>query len=291
MKIKIKDYLKHLWINKYYGVIAYILLPLVIIVGISPDNTDDAGFFIEMLFSNYVLLALFMYAFGSAICRKILNASQVKRAEYKSLIEVPIRKYIEDLKNAEVALSDDINIYVSEMEYPFAYAIGQKTLVVSTGLLEYPNLMEAKVKSELFKMFNLGSSTILLLLGNNIIIFFGSLFLMFSGFIDALTGSRRKRFLGGSDAGDGAMLFLFTLLCLSVWTFISNLLLKSFVHKKTYEADEFINELGLGYELCEYLDLTKQYNRPHRIKLFEFAKPSVDTRIGQLQDKGVQYTF
>ncbi|MDK8276407.1 MAG: hypothetical protein QP763_04945 [Peptoniphilus duerdenii] len=157
--------------------------------------------------------------------------------------------------------------------------------------MEYPNLMEAKIKSELFKMFNLGSSTILLLLGNNIIIFFGSLFLMLSGFIDALTGSRRKRFLGGTDAGDGAMLFLFTLLCLSVWTFISNLLLKSFVHKKTYEADEFINDIGLGYELCEYLDLTKQYNRPHRIKLFEFAKPSVDTRIGQLQDKGVQYTF
>lgn len=83
MKIKIKDYLKHLWINKYYGVIAYLILPLIIIVSISPDNYDDAGFFIEMLFSNYVLLVLFMYTFGSAICRKILNGNPVKERNIK----------------------------------------------------------------------------------------------------------------------------------------------------------------------------------------------------------------
>lgn len=295
MTVKIIDYLRHLKENKFYGVLIYLAIPLIIgLIGFAdtPDiYIDERKSYLKFTFCCYLFLILFMYVFGSSVCRKILGGNRVNRIEHKQAIEVPIRKYIADLKSAGINLSDKIEIFVSEMEYPFAYAIGQKTLVVSTGLLAYPELMEAKVKNELFKMYNLGSSTILMLLGNNIVVLVTSLFLLLSGFIDSLTGSRRKRFLGGTDSGDGAILFVCVLLFLSIWTLFSNLMLKSFVRKKTLEADEFVSRLGLGNNLCTYLDLTKRFDRPHRIKLFEFAKPSVDDRIASLQNMGVNYTM
>lgn len=251
----------------------------------------------SLLSSLLVTIILLFICFGKGVqslLAFLISGKEITRQEDLINIAGPINQTISTMKEAGLDLSDDIRFFVAKSEIPFAYAIGNNTIVVSEALSalgkESPDIFQAKILNELYRMHTGDSNNILAILGSNLLVSLVAIIVLGINYFNMKTGRRYAGLFGNrNEVQDATFIFIIVSIIVVIWAAISYLFIKADVKRNILESDKFVSKLGYGQYMCYYLDNYTPATTPYKLKIFEMGNPSVDQRIGAMQNMGVAY--
>lgn len=260
------DLIKNLLKSKNWMAMAYLLLNILIVASIPTVLFE--GFNLEasltMVFLYFLVSFFVLSPFGEWIlrfqqgCKKITDINILNRLEplFMDVWNTVKRKH------PEMMLDEDINLYIIEDGDVNAFALGRRTVCVTTGLL---NCSDEQIKGVLGHEFGhlaMHDTDLILLItvGNFIISAMVTIFRFFIwlySLIFSLIGS----LIGGSDGIVVNMInliasFLTMVLVngvMFIWTKLGVLMVMKSSRNAEFEADAFSCDLGYSEGLVSFL--------------------------------------
>jgi heat shock protein HtpX len=193
-------------------------------------------------------------------------------------------------KEVNPSLNNGIKIYIMDVMYVNAFAIGRQTIAVTRGALNTFNTEELKgiIAHELGHM-TYGHTKALLLthIGNiffSIIVFVLRILLYICEFISSITA--RMNVVG---LVFWLIAFITSIIFeISVFIFVNlgDLILSLNSRKNELQADKFAYDIGMGHQMISALYLLQKISINQKLKISEKLKashPYIADRIGQLE--------
>lgn len=222
----------------------------------------------------------------------LANAKKIPRKDMNikliPLVEIVLNNAIDYMP----PMVKTIKLRYIEDTSPMAYAIGRKTICVTSGLLQLSDDLILGALSHEIGHLALKHTTWQLLIGGSN--FFISVFIGFIksllNFLVLLSGvsilPRQSRIMGI------VFTFLSAVVNLGVrlWIKLSMLFLCWTKRQNEYEADAFAYEIGFGNQLAAVLDKLESPQTSTLITTLLSSHPSNNERIGRLQIMGATYS-
>lgn len=264
---------------------------LLLLIFCPQGITSDVA--IPLLICYFATVLISLSPIGEYTLAAMAGAREIKRKDIKirliPLLEIVFNK----AKQKTPSMVNSLNLKIIYDDSPNAFAIGRKTICVTSGLLNLSDeLIIGVLAHEVGHIANRHSEIQLLIGGANLFIT-GFIMLLkilcwaIAGIMSLLAIGTKNFFVGILIAACG---FMYTGL-LWLWVKFCKLFLMWSMRKNEYVADEYAMELGYGYELAFVLD-NNMMTLPENglIKALYSTHPSNDDRIARLQDFGVNYS-
>lgn len=166
------------------------------------------------------------------------------------------------VKEANPSIPDGVQLYISEDEFPNAFATGRKTICVTRGFLtKSPEEIKAVLAHEFGHLAHKDTDIILFVSVGNLIVMFAVA--MFRAVFFALyklthwSYSNSNNVNGYKMADNTTHLYKFFTAIIAaimwVWTKIGVFLVMKSSRDNEFEADQFAYQLGYGPALCSVL--------------------------------------
>lgn len=230
---------------------------------------------------------------GEFVLAFMAGARDIKRKDIKIKLVPLLEIVLNRAKQKTPSMVKSVNLKIIYDDSPNAFAIGRKTICVTSGLLNLSDDMIAAVLAhEVGHIANRHSEIQLLIGGANLFITGCIMILRIICWI--ITAIMTMLALNSKNFFTGLFLTIFGFLgtgLLWLWVKFCKIFLMWSMRKNEFVADQYAMELGFGYQLAYVLD-TCMMDLPKNglIKALYSTHPSSDDRIGRLQDFGVNYS-
>ena len=153
------DFFKRLFQKNNLGVLAYIVVNVlvgagllaafayVILLGINNGVIEDVGFDWLTTMGTTLIISLVVYLIsmlvvlsplGEAIIRLKYKCKKIERLDQLNHIETQYHEVLEKAKALDSELNSSVRVYVTESQETTVFALGRKTLAVTSGLFSMP---------------------------------------------------------------------------------------------------------------------------------------------------------
>lgn len=152
------DFFKKIFQGKNWIILAYIVLNVLVggLLLAALSYIFVTGMFLGSLNSSFNFLKVFgvtsiislvvyvismlviLSPLGEAINRKKYKCKKIERAEHLTKVETIYREVLTKAQEHDATLSDDIEVFMTESPETTVFALGRRTLAITTGILEYP---------------------------------------------------------------------------------------------------------------------------------------------------------
>jgi heat shock protein HtpX len=257
--MKTGGFFKSNWVYLLWCCI-YILLATALV------GATIQGFLIVLaIYGLSMLIAL--SPMGEALLRTIEGARRIATREEREFLQPLFDEVYEQAKEKNENISQDINLYILDVMYVNAFAMGSNTIAVTKGLMNTRS--EEKIKGILAHEFghivNGDTKALLLVVIGNLIftvaiMIFRIFYWFFEMLIVSVNDNAMGRFMG---------LFMRWGLELSIFAFmfLTQIILAVKSRKSEYLADKFAYNLGYGEELLEALIFLQAFDFGGRVRL------------------------
>lgn len=275
------------------GTMIFCVLNLGLILSILTNGftTNEVIPYVVIIYFITILISLsplgeFLFAF-------MIGARKMLRKDMK-LKMIPLLQIAYDKSKEKCPqMVNSINLKLINDPYPNAYAIGRKTICVTTGLFQLSDdAIIGIFAHELGHIANSHSTIQLIIGGANIFITVGLFILKVVAWIIRIIVTffaiKSRSWL------ETILLFiasLFSTGLLALWTKFCLLFLRTSMRANEYVADKFAYDIGFGKQLAMALSILQNYEVPKKniFGLLYSTHPDINNRIYRLQLLGVDY--
>lgn len=276
------------------GTLIYFIINIIMLLflfcpeGITADNAIP---FFSIYFAT-VLLSL--SPLGEWVLAALAGAQEIKRKDIKIRL-IPLLEVVYNrAKEKTPTMVNSINLKIIHDDAPNAFAIGRRTICVTSGLLELPDEAIMAVFAHELGHIAYGHSAIQLLIGGGNLFISGCLVLikiscwMISAICGFFTGILSRSFWLGAFA---TLVASISTAMIWLWTRFSLLFLMWSMRQNEFVADEYAFSLGFGFSLATVLD-SALCTKPENgfLKALYASHPHTDDRVARLQDMGIIYS-
>jgi len=296
------DLIKNLFRRKNFTAIIYLFLNLMVVAYIFliiSDGNPKAFPFAILVYFVAVFITLsplgewwLSFTMG---CRKIKDKKILSRLE-PLFFEVYERT---QNKHSDFPVHDNITLYILDDKTPNAFALGRRTVCVTSGLLSFSN-QEIKAifghemghlathDTDLSLLITVGNFFISAIVGIiSAVIFF---YKMVFSFLAILLGGSEGFVFRIVSAVAGLLKFLFVDSIMYLWTMFGVLLVMKSSRNAEYEADAFSCDLGYSEGMLSFfhklIDI-EGYDDGGRFRLFAVlnsSHPATSKRIARIEE-------
>ncbi len=276
------DFFRNLFKRSNFGAIIYLVLNTILLLLIF-GSEDIRGFF-AVLAVYFCSLAVALSPVGEFILRLQTGSKVIKRVDVSNKIQPIFDRVYQKAKQKDNSIANDIKLFINYDPMPNAFAVGRKTVCITSGLLDLPDEeIEAILAHEFAHLAHKDTDLLLAISVGNFIV---TGFFLIIRVIMNITAI----FLGEDGFGaviGSAMIGLF----MWIWTKIGMALVMHSSRQNEFDADEFAYHLGYGNELASALDrLVGHEPQAKLLKAVYSTHPNVNDRIGKLQTLGATYS-
>lgn len=252
-------------------------------------NRDDV---ISLIACYFVTVFISLSPIGEWGLSIMIGAKNIKRNDTKIRL-IPLLEVVYDkAKGHTPSMVDSINLKIIYDDAPNAFAIGRKTICVTSGLLALSDDDIMGVLAHELGHIAYQHTVIQLLIGG------GNLFI--SGFLMIvklscwlITVIFSLFAIGSRNLWAGIIITFFgsiSTIFIWLWTKFCMLFLMWSMRQNEFVADRFAYEIGFGMELARVLD-TRLCSSPNGgiLKAIYSTHPDTDDRIARLQQLGTHY--
>ena len=293
------DFLCRLFSKENIPLCIYLVINMVIIGGIM-----SVLFVLPlqwgMLSGFFVYLATIVIALspiGEFIVRFQTGCKKIKDPEIMSRLEPLFYEVYQKAKMQEPLISDSVRLYMNDDESENAFATGRRTICVTRGLLNMPEVIKATLGHEFGHLAHKDTDRCLLVvLGNTAIagictlIELGALFFNIVASVMAAFTRNENSFIVAMFGVFSSVVMLGIVRCFTkLWTWIGILLVMKTSRNNEYMADAFSCRLGYRDSLCLLL---QHFGDDHPKGLFASlasSHPENADRINHILNQGVAY--
>lgn len=275
------------------GIFLFFILNLFLILFVFTDGFADNEMIFKVILLYTATVLVSISPLGEWFICLMIGARVIKRKDMK-LKMIPL---LEIVYNKAFANDSDmvksIHLKIIYDDSANAYAIGRKTICITSGLLKLPDdCILGILAHEVGHIVHKDSEIQMMIGGANIFIsvclFIIKLVVLFVTFLISLFAleSRNKII-----AGITMFLGVITSVLIYLWSKICMLFLKASMRANEYYADEYAYQIGFGYALAKALDRISNDTIVENsfLKALNETHPNVHDRIARLQDFGVDY--
>ncbi len=275
------------------GIFLFLILNLSLILYIFTNNFTENEMLLYIILIYLFSLALSLSPIGEWFICLLIGAKPIKRKDMKlkivPLLEVVYNKSIQ--KNGNMVNS--LNLKIIYDNSANAYAIGRKTICITSGLLKLPDKCIIGILAhELGHIVHKDSELQLIIAGSNVFITIGLFIIklisiLVTAIISLVAVKSDNKVVAVIVALIGAISTFF----ISLWSRICMLFLKASMRANEYYADEYANEIGFGSNLAYALDIISNESEIDNtfLKILNSSHPNYNDRIARLQDLGADY--
>ena len=302
------EFLKRMFRKSNTTVVIYLIINYILISAITGLLFSGGGGigillgFVVGLVAYIISLALALSPVGEWLLRLQCQCHPIEKLspELQNDILPIFQEVYQQARREDSSIAPDIKLYYTENEDENAFALGRKTIAVTTGGLQNPMFREQLkgiLGHEFGHLAHKDTDLILVVSVGNLIV--SAFILGIRLVIDLfhLVFGLCTIFMGGSEGAVAAILnaiyhAMITAIVAGltwVWTKIGVLLVMKASRANEYEADEFSFNLGYGNELCILLDSISGSHAKGLFANLASSHPDKDDRIAKLQELGATY--
>ncbi len=248
-----------------------------------------------------ILLSLLLYAASVAIALSpagewLLRAQNrcngIIRDDYRSRLQPLFNEVYTKARLKDPSISKNVKLYMKDVDYANAYAIGRETICITKGLLNADgNTIKGVLAHEFGHLSHKDTDLIQVIsVGNlfiTIISFFIRIIFAIAGFFIAFVGVMMGRDEALQGIEMGSIMFLIPNTIISVfmwlWTRLGILLMMSASRNEEYAADAFAKEIGYGDALCSFLSFRTSGKEQGLFAALSSSHPSNSSRLARLK--------
>jgi heat shock protein HtpX len=282
------DFAKNLTKKSNIGVLIYLCLNTLLVVGLFSDGfTDITGVFMGI--GAYVIsLILALSPIGEWVLRLQTGCRKINRKEHINRLQPLFLEVLAKAKKINPSIPDDVQLFMNGDKEPNAFATGRKTVCLTKGFLNYSDeQIKATFAHELGHLANKDTDLILMVTVGNFIV--TAMFIIYRivanilSFVFALVIK---------DFGPIIINFLIDVILVAmmwIWTKIGTMLVMHSSRQNEFQADEFAFNCGYGDSLAEVLDTFDGSGTKGLWANLASTHPDSDGRIAKLQELGSSY--
>jgi len=282
------DFAKNLTKKSNIGVLIYLILNTIIVVGLFSSGFGDVkGVFIGII-AYAVSLVLALSPIGEWILRLQTGCKKIKRKEYINRLEPLFFEVLANAKKVNSSIPDDVRLFMNNDKEPNAFATGRKTVCLTKGFLNYSDeQIKATFAHELGHLAHKDTDLILMVtIGNFIVTAIFIVYRIIANFIGICIAVASEEF-GGVIAS--ILIDLVLVGIMWVWTKIGTMLVMHSSRQNEFQADEFAFNCGYGDSLAAVLDTFDGSGSKGLWANLVSTHPDSDDRIARLQELGSTY--
>lgn len=295
----IVDFLKSMGQRKNIFSVIYLLINVAIIFTIFNyviGNWPKALLYAIVLYSIAICIAL--SPVGEWILRLLNGCKKIKDPMLLNRLE-PLFMEVKErskTKHSDFLIDDNINLYIKEDEEVNAFAVGRKTVCVTTGLL---SLTDEEIKGVLGHEFGHlathDSDLLLVIVVGNLIVtaivsvikFIITITRIMMAILGSLIGGSEGAIVGIINAIAGLLTFIAVDGVMFVWTHLGVLLTMKTSREAEYQADAFSADLGYMDGLLTFFSRYDENSKgtDHGVDIFaalSSSHPTMRQRIEKL---------
>lgn len=289
-----------------YLIINYILISAII--GLLFSGGGGIGIllgFVVGLVAYIISLALALSPVGSGCCGCSVNAIRLKSYLRIANDILPIfQEVYQQARREDSSIAPDIKLYFTENEDENAFALGRKTIAVTTGGLQNPMFREQLkgiLGHEFGHLAHKDTDLLLLITVGNMIITIGITILKIIILAATFLFNAVATIVGWLSHGDrdhGICVFFLKLgtsiasflslvfinLFMRLWTKIGQLLVMKGSRENEYEADAFACLLGYGRELYSFFQSMGGEEEVSKLGILVSTHPPTALRMERVQN-------
>lgn len=296
----IKDLFLRLVEKRNIPVVIYLILNVIIIGAIITGVFSLpvwAGFLIGI--AIYALsLVIALSPVGEWIVRMQNGCRKIKRQDQLDYIMPIFSEVYAQARQNDPSIPTDVKLYVNSDECPNAFATGRKTVCVTEGMLNMPQVqVKAALGHEFGHLAHKDTDLLMLVAVGNLIISAIIIVIRICITLFHFVLTLVSIIAGGPEGVVGVLFSAFTNLLMTIfvagltwiWTKIGVLLVMKSSRAGEYEADAFSYRLGYGEALCALLDTCDGTKTKGLFAVLSSSHPDKDDRIARLQALGCTY--
>ncbi|MCR5717085.1 MAG: M48 family metalloprotease [Lachnospiraceae bacterium] len=247
-----------------------------------------------VLYLFSVLIAL--SPVGEFMLRLQLGCHKIKRLDHQQYLAPIFKEVYTRAKSVDPSIPDDVELFINDSKYPNAFATGQKTICITSGMLKVPVKEFKAVLAHEFGHISHKDTDIILVISvgnmimNAVFLAIQAAYLFIFGFLKVISMLAGTKGTKDDMLAEGmrwaytlAMAFLDFLMWL--WSKIGQLLVLNSSRAAEYEADEFSQILGYEEGLIKFLDENEDVKSKGLFAILSRSHPRNDDRIAMLQSR------
>ena len=271
------DFLKNITKPHRIGALIYILLNVLlmyVIIGVQPV--------LNLLWVSlaYILsLAVVFSPIGELLLRISNKARKIKRPDYLQRLMPIFDACYEKAKQKTPLINQNIKLYMVKSPYINAFALGRRTIIVTSAALELnDDILAGIIAHEFGHIANKDTDFLVLAMMGNLFLFPLFFILNFmASFAAGLAGYPNKLI--------GKIIFWLLTLPQRAWTGIGALLILASGRKDEFNADSYSASLGYKEGLLSFLkDISSKESDPGIFGMLNSTHPASDDRITKLME-------
>ena len=275
-------------IKNNYMYVLWFIVYFTIVWCLFGANTDA---FILTCLIYAISISIALSPIGEWLLRFFESARPLRTNEELEYLQPLFEEVYENALEENPKLSKEIKLYIIDVMFVNAFAMGRKTIAVTKGAIETFSQEELKgVLAHEFGHISHGHTKALLLtvVGNFILSFFVFLFRTFikiMGFISSIFASTSPAMLIVNIIN-----WIFSILfeiTFFLFIYLGQIILSLNSRSNEYQADSFAYEIGFGEELTQSLYLLQKINMTQKMTLKEkltSSHPHLAQRIERLEN-------
>lgn len=275
------------------GTILFFTLNFVLIVGCFTEGFENFTYIGWILITYVTGIIISLSPIGEEVLVLLAGGRKMKRTDMKIRI-IPL---LEIVYNNAIKESPKMVKYIKlKVIYdpmPNAYAIGRRTLCVTSGLFKLSDEeIMGVLAHELGHFANRDSEIQLIIGGSNLFI---SMMLIFLKIVSWIVLSICSLFAINTRSKMASFLIMLfggiSTFFIWIWTKFCMLFVHMSIRANEYEADKFAFKIGYGVQLAKALDKINLDVQSENgfLKVLNSTHPNYNDRIARLQNLGLEY--
>lgn len=275
------------------GTILFCILNFTLILYVFTAGFQDFTY-AQWIFILYVFgIIISLSPIGEAVLVLLAGGRKIKRIDMKiriiPLLEIVYNKAVKE--NPKMVKSIKLKVVYDSM--PNAYAIGRRTLCVTSGLFKLSDEEIMGVLAHELGHFSNRDSEIQLIIGGSnlfisvILVFIKIISWIILGICSLFAINTRNKIAGFFMILFGAI----STFCVWAWIKVCMLFIYMSMRANEYDADKFAFKIGYGNQLAKALDKIS-VDVPSEngfLKALNSTHPNYNERIARLQNLGTEY--
>lgn len=225
---------------------------------------------------------------GEYVLRVYSKGRKIRSNEINDILSPLFEEVYSRAKVANPNLQDGIKLYIKNHDSINAFAIGRKTILINTGILDLdPEIIKGILGHEMGHLSNQDTVVTNLIMGGNVFVS-GTLAVLgkIMEFVVAVTGVGTIRNRTGKETKDSwlalfvnTVLFGIINLAIRAWTLFGGLTFAKMMRQDEYNADAFSTRLGYGEGLIALFSTGKKEKPDGLIAAIERWHPTNYDRV------------
>ncbi len=284
--------IKRLFRYQNLGIFLFLFLNLMLILYLFTNGFTEQEMILYIILVYLFFIVLSLSPVGEWFMCLMIGAKEIKRKDMKLKI-VPLLEVVYNRAyQMDSLMVNSIKLKIIYSNNANAYAIGKRTIVITSGLLKLSDKCILGILAhEIGHLVHRDSQVQLLVSGSNVFIS-ATLFLvkLITILVTVILSSAAFK----SDNKVVAVIItlvgaIFTFL-ITLWSKVCILFLKSSMRANEYYADEFACKLGFGANLAYALEVIENDDTDNTFfKIINSTHPNYNDRVARLQALGADY--